>query len=66
VLDMFGLAEWAFGKDKFSQSHLRSELDRLAANEDDVRAKLSESLPQVKDRSRVQVDEIVKIVTGAN
>jgi polysaccharide pyruvyl transferase WcaK-like protein len=64
VLDMFGLAEWAFGKDKFSQSHLRSEFDRLAANEDDVRTKLSESLPKVKDRSRVQVDEIVKIVTS--
>lgn len=66
VLDMFGLAEWAFGKDKFSQSHLRGEFDRLAANEDEVRAKLSESLPKVKAKSRVQVDEIVKIVTRAN
>ncbi|NLT25995.1 MAG: polysaccharide pyruvyl transferase family protein [Microbacteriaceae bacterium] len=65
VLDMFGLAEWAFGRDKFSQAHLRERFDALAANEDEVRGKLRESLPAVKDKARVQVDEIVRIAVGS-
>lgn len=62
VLDMFGLAEWAFGKDKFSQEYLRAEFARLYEHRDEVKTKIDASLPKVKEASRVQVDEIVKIV----
>lgn len=65
VLDMFGLADWAFGQDKLSQEYLRQRFDELQANSAEIRAQITDRLPDVKKKSYVQVDEIVKVIEGA-
>lgn len=62
VLDMFGLAEWAFGQDKLSKDYLRERFDALDAESVDVRAKLEKSLPDVKKKAYVQVDVIARVI----
>lgn len=62
VLDMFGLAEWAFGRDKFTQAYLRERFDALADQRVEVAAALTESLPAVEAKSSTQVDEIVALL----
>lgn len=62
VLEMFELEQWAFGQDKLSQEHLRSEFNKLVAEEKPVRAKLKEHLPEVKKQSAKQVKVIQEVI----
>jgi len=62
VLDMFGLAEWAFGQDKLNQTYLRSRFDELDVDAKGIKNKIITSLPEVKKKSYVQVDVIAKII----
>ena len=62
VLDMFGLAEWAFGQDKLSQTYLRERFDALDSEKIAVRETIEAALPEVKKRAYVQVDCIAKII----
>ena len=62
VLDMFGLAKWAFGQDKLSQTYLRERFDALDSEKIAVRETIEAALPEVKKRAYVQVDCIAKII----
>lgn len=67
VLDMFGLAEWAFGQDKLSREYLQERFDSLDAQSKEVRVKLEDALPGVKKKAYIQVDVIARIIeTGKN
>ncbi len=62
VLDMFELSEWAFGQDKLSPKYLKDEFERLSANSDSIRRKLSKYLPEVKQKSLKQVTAIRSVI----
>lgn len=62
VLDMFGLAEWAFGQDKLSQEYLRTRFDELDTQSVQVKEKISTALPDVKKKAYVQVDVIAEVI----
>ncbi len=62
VLDMFGLAEWAFGQDKLSREYLRTRFDELDAQAGDVKKQITKSRPDVKKKAYVQVDVIADII----
>lgn len=61
VLDMFGLAEWAMGHEDANDSAFREKFERLVAEQDDVRARLSEALPRVRARALEQIATIERV-----
>ncbi|MGO1406002.1 MAG: polysaccharide pyruvyl transferase family protein [Agrococcus casei] len=65
VLDMFGLAEWAFGKDKFNQAYLRDRFRDLVDRREEIAGQLGDALPKVRLLAQVQVDEIERILHQA-
>jgi polysaccharide pyruvyl transferase WcaK-like protein len=60
VLEMFGLEEWAFGHSELSLEYLERRFAELEKRQASVRQKLARHLPEVKERSAVQVDEIAE------
>jgi polysaccharide pyruvyl transferase WcaK-like protein len=62
VLEMFEVEEWAFGSDQLSADYLLQRFDELAAQRDDVKARLDANLPTVKATSRAQADLIADLV----
>lgn len=62
VLEMFDLERWAFGHADLTPELLRQRFAELEAAQGDVRAKLAERLPEVRERSRVQVDVIADVI----
>lgn len=62
VLDMFGLADWAFGQDKLTQEYLRERFDALDASSNEIKRQAGSTLPDVRQKAYRQVDEIVKII----
>lgn len=62
VLDMFGLADWAFGQDKLTQNYLRERFDVLDNDADTIRKKIAAALPGVKKKAYEQVDVIVRVI----
>lgn len=63
VLEMFDLEEWAFGLDELNTDHLERRFKALEKRRAGVRQKLAEHLPEVKKRSEIQVEEIIKRLT---
>jgi len=64
VLEMFELEEWAMEQNDFSVDTLEERLKQLINDEELVRRKLKQHLPEVKAKSRVQVDVINEVVKG--
>lgn len=62
VLDMFGLAKWAFGQDKLSQEYLTKRFKELEKEHMQVREKIEKNLPEVKKKSYIQVKEIESVL----
>lgn len=62
VLDMFGLAEWAFGQDKLTQDYLRERFDALDTQSAEVSSKIADALPSVKEQAYRQVEVIVEVI----
>ncbi len=62
VLEMFELEQWAFGQDKLTREHLRSEFEKLVQADADVRQKLKVHLPEVKQKSHKQVEVIKGVI----
>lgn len=65
VLDMFGLGEYAADYSDLSSDKLWTEFQRLLENSVEIRAKIAENLPRVKESSRENIalisDEIDKV-----
>lgn len=62
VLEMFEVEEWAFGSEQLSPAYLLQRFDELAAQRDDVKARLDRNLPTVKATSRAQADLIADVL----
>lgn len=62
VLEMFELERWAFGHEELTPELLRQRFAELESSQDQVRAKLAEHLPEVRERSRLQVDVIADVI----
>lgn len=65
VLDMFGLAEWAFGQDKLTQQYLREKFNELDRQSTEVKSQIEKALPGVKKKAYRQVDVIVEVIERA-
>lgn len=65
VLDMFGLGEYAADYSELNSEKLWTEFQRLLENSVEIRAKIAENLPRVKESSRENIalisDEIDKV-----
>ena len=62
VLDMFGLAKWAFTQDKLNQEYLIKKFKELEKEQDQIKAKIKKHLPNVKKKSYKQVEAIKSIL----
>ncbi len=69
VLDMFGLGEYAADYSGLTSDKLWTEFKRLLKNYSEIRAKISENLPRVKESSRENIalisEEIDKVINYA-
>jgi len=61
VLDMFGLAEWAFGRDTFTDEVFAERIALLDERKDEIRATIADALPRVRAKALAQVDVITDV-----
>lgn len=61
VLDMFGLAEWAYGRDTFTDEVFAERIAMLDARKGEIRATIADALPRVRAKALAQIDVIERV-----